>query len=1015
MGRTANIWRESELAIWDPPTELPVSLWAEKNRILAATSEERGPFRLRRVPYMAAIMDAANDPEVETIVFCKSAQIAYSTGLENIVGYFATEESAAILFVLADVDTAEYLMTKRIEPMFRDSPAMRRHWESGRFNKTEIILANGSYIAMAWASSVSALGTRNFQYILLDEIDKPGYYASSKEASALSLAIERKESYFRFKIFMGSTPTIETGNITRELDSCDTVYDWHVPCPHCGTSQPLRWGGKYCHGFADNVYRAEDGTFHQLGRVSWEGHRNATAEQIAAAGYECGTCQRLWTSIEKDHAVELGRMVARAGSNGRRKKIGFHVNRLYSLLGKSGDIPKLVDAWLQAFASGDPKKMQGFVNSTLAEPWVQAVIKRSEAEVLNARANVAPQVLPAGAVALTAFVDPQKYGFWFLVRAWARDYRSWMIHYGRLSTWDEVRDLLFATAYPVEGTERKARIWRAAIDTGGTKFDNDPSMTEQAYWFCRKFSSGRGCQVWGTKGASNPLSGKIHVGKPLDKMPSGKPIPGGLQLVLLDTDKLKDQFHYRLRSAIEGEGDQAAYLHREAKADYARHILAEEKRVNEKGLQEWVRLRPDNHWFDCFDPETEILTEGGWKNVALVDCDDKCATVNLEKDLIEYQNPTRTIAREHHGKMVSINGRRCDILVTPNHRMVIHRKKFDGKKRKHIFNTPAEIKLARDLIIWDRIKVTSNWEGEDRKTFIIPKIDKPHKNDRHKHADIEVDAEDMASFLGWFVSEGHTNASAKGSYRIFITQNPGEKSEKIKELLNRLPWKWNLFSGRQFCIHSRQLYLYLHSIGLGVKCYEKSVPRIIKNSSPRIISAFLRSAIAGDGWTQRRSGFRTYATTSKRLSDDIQELFIKTGKSARIKERDVPPCRMRGECHATRRQYHVSERCTKAISLRDSKNNSIISEVGYSGMVHCVSVPNTTLVCRRGGSSFIAGNCEIGCAALADPEWPGGGVHILARLIEIENAKRTATTGRAERDATERSGGGFERPAWLDR
>src|SRR5574343_25120 len=471
-----NIWRQCERDAWEPKTELTVSQWSEANRILSATSEERGPFRLRRVPYMADIMRAVMDPDVEEIVVCKSAHIAYTRILENVVGYFATEESAAILFVLADEDTATYVAEERIERMFIDSPALARHYESGRFNRHEIKLQNGSYVAMAWASPVSKLGTKSFKYILLDEIEKPGYYLGSREAGAISLAEERKESYYRFKIIKGSTPTIDTGNVIKQLDSCDVIYDYHVPCPICGVFQPLRFGPTYCHGFKDGFYRGEDGVARRIGRIKWEGGRDATEEQIEAAGYECGSCGEVWTTVEKDRAVERGRMVARSEFSGKARKVGYHINRLYSLLGKSGDLSKLVAAWVAAFRSGDPKVMQGFVNSTLAEPWIQTVIKRSESEVLKARADVAPQEVPEGAVGVTGGIDPQKFGFWFTVRAWARDYQSWLIHYGRLSTWDEVFGLLFETAYPMAGSALKARIWRAAIDTGGTKFaDNDRS------------------------------------------------------------------------------------------------------------------------------------------------------------------------------------------------------------------------------------------------------------------------------------------------------------------------------------------------------------------------------------------------------------------------------------------------------------------------------------------------------------------------------------------------------------
>lgn len=599
--RLAIKWTDAELEAWAPRTELTPSQWSEANINLPSSADEPGPFRLRRVPYMVPILDAAVDPEVETIVVCKPAQIAYTTILQILVGYFSTEESTPIFIVLADEDTSNYVMQERVQRMFQDSPRLRRHYESGRFVADSITLQNGSYVESGWASSVSKVGTKSFRIILLDEIDKPGYSTRTKEASPISLALERKESFFRWKAFMGSTPTTDTGNVTRELSTCDVVYDWHVPCPYCGVYQPLRWGPTYAHGFKDGLYLADDGQMRPLGGVKWEGGRNATAEQIASAVYVCGSCEATWNTIEKNLAVEQGIIVARAGATGARRKIGFHINRLYSLLGRSGDIPKLVDAWIQAVKSSDPRTKQGFINSTLAEPWIQTVTRRTDSEVLRARADVEPQVVPDGAVALTCGIDPQRYGFWFTVRAWSRLYASWLIHYGKLADWDDVFRLLFKTAYPTADGNRKLRIWRTAIDTGGGKFGSewDPSMTEAAYWWIRKFGSGRGCTVWGTKGASHPLASKIQVGKPLDKMPSGKPIPGGLQVVLLDTDRLKDQYHYRLQSAISGEGDQPAYLHKATGEDYARHILAEEKRLNDKGAQEWVQVKPDNHLFDA--------------------------------------------------------------------------------------------------------------------------------------------------------------------------------------------------------------------------------------------------------------------------------------------------------------------------------------------------------------------------------------------------------------------------------
>jgi phage terminase large subunit GpA-like protein len=238
------------------------------------------------------------------------------------------------------------------------------------------------------------------------------------------------------------------------------------------------------------------------------------------------------------------------------------------------------------------------------------VMKSSESAILKARVDLDPQTVPGKAIALTCGIDPQKVGFWFTVRAWERNFNSWLIHYGFLPTWDDVENLLFKTEYPQDGSEKKYRIWRAAIDTGGGKFnDKEPSMTEEAYWFVRLNGVGRGCQVWATKGSSRPLAGKMAKGKLIDQVPSGASLEGGVQLMLIDTSQMKDTIYYRLGNAVEKD-PMAAYLHREVKKDYAKQILAEEKQLDEKGQQVWVQVGTDNHYLDteclahaCADPE----------------------------------------------------------------------------------------------------------------------------------------------------------------------------------------------------------------------------------------------------------------------------------------------------------------------------------------------------------------------------------------------------------------------------
>ena len=592
-------WWPEELEAAQPPERINVSEWAERYRVLT-NAASKGPYQCDIVPPLVPIMDLSTVQDVETIVLCKPAQIGGTDGILNIIGYHTHQDPSPIMLVMADQDTAiDEMSRKRLQPMFKESPDLKRIIDAEEWTKRELSFLNGARITMAWASSVARLASRPFRIVALDEIDKPGYQRASDEADPVSLARERTNTFLDRLILLLSTPTVETGRIWRELGTCDVIFDWHVPCPHCGQYQPLRWSAEYASGVEDGHYRGDDGEPHSIGCVVWEGGREATREQINRAGYMCGECGSVWSTAEKNAAVSLGKMVPRTETTGEEVKVGFHLNRLYSLF-PGGRIEKMVAEWIDAVQSGDPKQLQGFINSSLAEPWRQVTVSAQESEILRARTELPPQTVPEEAVALAAGIDQQKYGFWYVVRAWARDYTSWLIDYGFLPSWQDLEGLLFETAYPVQESDEQRTIWRAALDIGGGEQESGVSMTEEAYWWLRRNGRGRGCRVWAVKGSSHPMQGKVKAGKPLDKTPSGKPIPGGLQIVTLDTDELKNTYHYRLQQAVQGEGEpQAAYLHENVGEDYARQIKAQERRLDRQGREQWEKVGQDDHLIDC--------------------------------------------------------------------------------------------------------------------------------------------------------------------------------------------------------------------------------------------------------------------------------------------------------------------------------------------------------------------------------------------------------------------------------
>jgi hypothetical protein len=229
---------------------------------------------------------------------------------------------------------------------------------------------------------------------------------------------------------------------------------------------------------------------------------------------------------------------------------------------------------------------------------------------------------------------------------------------------------------------------------------------------------------------------------------------------------------------------------------------------------------------------------------------------------------------------------------------------------------------------------------------------------------------------------------------VIISQQPGPKYALLEGLLAQLPWRWYR-TRHGFQASSEALWRHFRPIG---NTYTKRVPSWIRCAPPHIIRRFLVGAILGDGH-QRPDGARQYFTVSRGLADDIQELFLKIGRSASIIEKPAVPYLIRGRSGTnTVVQYHVNEWRTDGASVRDSRSRPTIEAVPYEGEVYCATVPNGTLIVRRHGRPFITGNCveylEYILGAMPKPK-----------------AKKPAP-GRRERFAPRSGGGGRGPLAW---
>lgn len=94
----------------EPPNDLTVTQWAEKNRRLSSESAaEPGPWRTNRTPYLREVMNSFTDPRVKHIVMVAASQVGKSEFLNNSIGYIIDQDPGSILFVHpTTIDAKEY-------------------------------------------------------------------------------------------------------------------------------------------------------------------------------------------------------------------------------------------------------------------------------------------------------------------------------------------------------------------------------------------------------------------------------------------------------------------------------------------------------------------------------------------------------------------------------------------------------------------------------------------------------------------------------------------------------------------------------------------------------------------------------------------------------------------------------------------------------------------------------------------------------------------------------------------
>lgn len=369
----------------------------------------------------------------------------------------------------------------------------------------------------------------------------------------------------------------------------------------------------------------------------------------------------------------------------------------------------------------------------------------------------------------------------------------------------------------------------------------------------------------------------------------------------------------------------------------------------------------------CYDSETEVLTNDGWKKVSEVKLSDEVCTLNPKTEHVEFQKPLKQFKYPYAGKMYRLKTRRVDLLVTPNHKLLYapcdFRKKpvFSLKEAEFLFNKSK------------RFKKDGIWLGEAPEHFILPAVKMKHGSGSYigvrNKAEKRFSIKPWLKFFGFWIAEGFTSKGKGGDYGVYLVNKDSRIISEMYSILQNFSYRPYRYRNRGLdCIRIRdyQLFSYLRQFG---KAADKFISIEVKSLTKELLDIFFKYYIEGDGHIYGRTGKGVSATTiSKRLRDDLQEIALKMGMSAYYKLLRKKGTPIRSLPKANERGYVQSEDSWNVYFIRHNIHSVLPSTtkkyghteawVDYSGFVYCLEVPNHVIYVRRNGIPVWCGNSD---------------------------------------------------------
>lgn len=411
----------------------------------------------------------------------------------------------------------------------------------------------------------------------------------------------------------------------------------------------------------------------------------------------------------------------------------------------------------------------------------------------------------------------------------------------------------------------------------------------------------------------------------------------------------------------------------------------------------------------CYDAHTRALTTEGLKNHKDLKQGDTVFSLDLETQQVVERPVADVHVFDYDGDMLGYGGEkwgRLDLMVTPNHRMLVERRgRLQFCRADELPRRPTPMPVPRP------------WAGEKELPSFFEFNNARLYHNAYHFAPMPI--EDFFYLLGLYIGDGHAQLSSvsqlvKGrgnnrdpksgryvtvdmpatlkeysGYRTWFALPKGSKSRsKMIGILekNGIPYGT---TDMQIYVCGKPLYEAMADCGTSAKT--KHIPSWVLDYPSDQLKHLLDGLMDSDGCKQKH-----YYTISHRLATQVVELGCKLGKNVTLLSRE-PRIALRadGVSIKSSTSYDISIYGNGRHWLRGAE----MKRVSYKGIVWCPDIPDAhNFFVERNGRFLFCGNTKYGdggCDILPIGDLYKTEVRELAKHLSIQQRiiERTPTAG----------------------